>query len=471
MPLASSPPVPPSCCGPVAVVALLVSACSNGFNPLPAVPNLVVGSCTYTNPFSHGEECREYLGTGWTTDDATSDCRAQGSTIVVGAACNYPATLGQCIMRHDQPHVYRIWMPGTEASRCGSARTGCEFFGSGVFGPSPVCASSGTVDAGIPSSGLPVFQQPTQTCRGPIAGEGPGHGPNGQVCTWSQIAASTEEGRHFEDYASCDMVRTQRPYHARPPADQMRSTPDVRLQDPTYTAELAWVTRQVESSACVCCHSTRSVPNGTSNWYIQAPGNWMDTLYNSGLALGAGWLDSSSFGSYPPAQNNGFVRGTLSGFPSTDPARMARFFQNELAARGLNQASFAGGRPFGGPIYDQMVYTPTDCTGPEGVTVDGTITWSGGEARYVFILEAGSANPTVPPNLDFPRGTLWRVDVPHTGTPVASGIHYGQLPAGTTQRLPATGAPAALVSGHRYYINVQQDVGIPITRCLFTYPR
>ncbi|MEI8258234.1 MAG: hypothetical protein WCJ30_21355, partial [Deltaproteobacteria bacterium] len=122
-------------------------------------------------------------------------------------------------------------------------------------------------------------------------------------------------------------------------------------------------------------------------------------------------------------------------------------------------------------IYDQMVYTPTDCTGPEGVAANGTITWSGGDARYVYILEAGSANPTVPPNLDLPQGTLWRIDVPYTGTPVASGVHYGQLPAGTTQRFPATGAPAALVSGRRYYINVQQDVGIPITRCMFTYPR
>ncbi len=455
----------------VAAIALFASGCSNGFTPLPAVPSTVVGHCTYTNPFSHLEECREYLGAGWSTADATSDCRAQGSTFVPTAACSYPATLGQCIMNHDQPHVQRIWFPGTDATKCGSTRTGCEFFGGGIFGPSPVCASAGTSDAGTPSGGLPVFQQPELTCRDPLAGQAPGRGPNGQVCTWSQIAASTEEGRHFEDYGSCEMVRTQRPYYARPPADQARTTPDARLQDAAYVAELAWVRQQVEASACVCCHSTRTAPNGTSNWYVEAPGNWVDTLYNSGLALGAGWLDSSSFGAYPPEQNNGFVRGTVSGFPSTDPDRMARFFQNELAARGLNQASFAGGRPFGGPIYDQLVFQPSECAGNEGVTADGTIRWSGGNARYVFILEAGSANPTVPPNLDLPEGTLWRIDVPHTGTPIASGIRYGQPPTGTTQRFPASGAPAALVSGHRYYINVQQDVGIPITRCLFTYPR
>lgn len=435
------------------------------------VPSEIVGHCTYTNPFSHKEECREYLGAGWTTAGATDDCHAQGSTVVLAAACNYPQTLGQCILNASHANVERIWFPGSDATTCGSARTGCEFFGGGVFGPSPVCESS-TSDAGIPTSGLPVFRQPEFSCRDPLAGESAGHGPNGQVCTWSAIAASTEEGRHFEDYGSCETVRTQRPYHARPPADPpMRAAPDTRMQDPTYVSELNWVRSQVEASACVCCHSQRLAPDGPSNWYLEAPGNWMDTFYNSGLALGAGWIDSSSFGAYAPEHDNGFSRGTVSGVPSTDPARMARFFQNELASRGLDQSTFAGARPFGGPIYDQMVYQATDCTGSEGVTSNGTVQWSGGAARYVYVLEAGSANPTVPPNLDLPQGTIWRVDVPWMGSPVASGIHFGQIPTGATQRFPDTATPAALVNGHRYYLYVLQDVGIPITRCNFTYPR
>ncbi len=209
---------------------------------------------------------------------------------------------------------------------------------------------------------------------------------------------------------------------------------------------------------------------GPSNWYIDAPGNWVETFYNAGLALGAGWIDSTAFGAYPAAQNNGFAR-TTSGFPSTDPERMARFFQNELTHRGLTRESFAGARPFSGPIYDQLVYQPTDCTGSEGVARNGTITWSGGPARYVYVLEAGSANPGVPPNLDIPTGTVWRVDVPWTGEPIASGITYGAVPSGASQTFPRDAAPASLVDGRRYDLYVLQDVGIPITRCLFQYPR
>ena len=82
-----------------------------------------------------------------------------------------------------------------------------------------------------------------------------------------------------------------------------------------------------------------------------------------------------------------------------------------------------------------------------------------------------ASSPTVPPNLDLPDGTMWRVDVPWDGgEPIASGeIGYGQLPAGMSQRYPADGAPTGLVPGMQYYLYVTRDVGIPITRCLFTY--
>jgi hypothetical protein len=100
------------------------------------------------------------------------------------------------------------------------------------------------------------------------------------------------------------------------------------------------------------------------------------------------------------------------------------------------------------------------------------VKWIGGKARYVYVMEATSSSPGVPPNLDVPMGSLWRIDVPWLdGTPIESGsVKYGVTPEGLTQRVPATGAPAALESGKSYYLYVLQDIAIPVTRCLFTAP-
>lgn len=440
--------------------------------PAPMVtPPRTLASCAYTNPFSMRPECKDYVGAGWTMPTATTDCAGYSGTLSE-AACAVPSQLGRCAIGADLPNATIITFPGADAAQCASTRTGCQVFARGAFTPAGVCADG---DAGAPDAstgsdasvpGLGVFQPPTRTCRAPRAGERPGASPNGEVCTWNAISASTEEGRRFDDYASCEQVRTQRPYYPVEAAPA-RATPDPRMSDPTYVAELTWVRSQVESSACICCHSSRAAPLGTSNWFVEAPGNWMDSFHPSGLALGAGWIDSASFGAYPSEQNNGFAR-TLSGFPSTDPPRMQRFFERELAARGRTRESFAGAEPFGGPIYAQSVYTPTACAAGIGVGTDGVVQWSGGAARYVYVLDAGSANPGVPPNLDLPRGTRWRVDVPPTGSPMPSGIPYGRVPAGATQRFPATGAPAPLVAGATYYLYVLLDVGIPVTRCTFT---
>lgn len=451
-------------------VAALGLRCADEVAPAPAAP-AVLASCTYRNAFSMREECKDYLGASWTVASATADCATSSGT-VRQSACAVPAALGRCLLNGAAPNATRITFPGSDASQCAITRTGCSVFARGAFTPDGVCAEGGdagapdaaTGDASVPGAG--VFLPPTQTCRAPLAGQPPGAGPGGQVCTWNAISAATEEGRRYDDYGSCDHVRTQRPYYPVAPGPA-RMGADPRMSDPTYVAELAWVKSQVESSACVCCHSTRTAPAGPSNWYVEAPGNWMDSFNATGLALGAGWVDSSTLGAYPAAQNNGFDR-TLSGIPSTDPARMQRFFERELAARGRTRESFAGTTPFGGPIYSQQVYRPTPCADGYGVGADGVVRWAGGPARYVYVLDEGSANPGVPPNLDLPRGTRWRVDVPPTGSPVASGVPYGRVPAGATQRFPETGAPAALVPGTTYYLYVLLDVGVPVTRCLFT---
>ncbi len=101
------------------------------------------------------------------------------------------------------------------------------------------------------------------------------------------------------------------------------------------------------------------------------------------------------------------------------------------------------------------------------MAADGTLTWVGGKARYVYVLDANSTSPGVPPNLDTPLGTQWRIDVPWLdGTPVESGtVRYGVVPEGLRERV----APVPLVSGRQYYLYVLQDIAIPLTRCLFTY--
>lgn len=428
-------------------------------------------SCVYNNAFSRAEECRDYIDPNWTEASVATDCANSRGTLRMGTACSYPAALGQCELRLPNTDATRLTFPGNDPSQCAATQRGCAVFARGSFTPLGVCAGDGGVgDASVSDGSAPaasVFLPPVRDCRPPRAGEPRGNGPDGQVCTWVAISGSTEAGRRYEDYASCDHVRTQRPYYPAEPGRPRGD--DARMRDPAYVAELNWVRSQIASSACVCCHSTRA-PEGPSNWYLEAPGNWIDSFDDTGLALGANWIDSRALGAYPPGENNGFDR-VHSGMPSTEPERMVRFFQQELMHRGRTRESFASAEPFGGPIYDQLVYTPSACTGTDGLAADGTLRWTGGGARYVYVLDGGSASPGVPPNLDLPMGTRWRLDVAPTDAPLASGVTYGRVPTGATQRFPATGAPAALVGGATYYLYVLADVGIPITRCTFTAPR
>ncbi|MBL8951221.1 MAG: hypothetical protein JNK82_10620 [Myxococcaceae bacterium] len=447
-------------------VLCFASACG-AKGPIPELPSRVAGHCTYVNGFSKLQECRDYVG-DWTDDEARRDCAGQGAEIVLGSACGIEERLGYCILGKS-PLFARITFPGSDASQCSSLQRGCEFFGGGIFDPAPVCGGV------TPTTrrGLPVFQQPTLSCVAPKAGEPAGKGPEGKVCTWEMISGATEEGRAFEDYASCDRVRTQRPYIAVPPNDRI-GRPDPRLSDPAYVRELDWVKGQIRASACVCCHSNKA-PEGASNWYLEAGPNFIDSFLDRGLAMGAGWVDTVGFGAYPPEQNNGFERATpehpeRSIFPTTDGARMVRFFEAEAALRGVTKSAF-GGQYGAGPLDDQRFYVPTACSADEGIDSAGVMRWLNGPARYVYVLEEGSKNPTAPPNLDRPAGTLWRIDVPHTGQPLNSGeVTYGVTPAAASQQLPATGSPPALVSGRTYLLYVLKDVAQPSTRCLFKAP-
>lgn len=427
-------------------------------------PESSAGSCDYVSVFTQSAECREYTGSGWTGEAVIDDCEALYGVSALDAFCSTQDVLGRCVTDGGTPEEVKTVIYGFDADSCEVQAVGCETFGGGEWVPEPICDGTGNGGGGSP---FPTFTQPTLECVDPLPGEAPGTSADGQVCTWQMIGGATEPGRQFEDYASCEVVYTQRPYYYAPP-NTAEPAEDPRMEDPTYVAELDWVKEQVEASGCVCCHSDVA-PNGPGNWTVDALGNWTDTFYDSGLAFAAGWIDSSAFGAYPAEDNNGFDRD-LVGIPSTDPERMLAFFEAELAHRGRTKDEFEG-QFAGGPLHTQRLYEPTACEGGEGVDADGTIKWGGGLARYVYVLEAGSENPTVPPNLDLPEGTVWRVDVPEVGDPIGSGtVSFGEVPAGTSQRFPAEGAaPTPLVPGQDYYLYVSRDVIQPITRCIFTY--
>lgn len=453
-------------------VVLALFACGDASDPTPATVTTpapaieAVGRCLYTNPFSQRGECKEYLGDGWTVADAEADCAAPVPGGAPGSfeaelACARGTTIGECVVDEGgATHTVTVFI-GDDPSSCGGAEFGCAF-SQGVFVPSPVCDEE---PAGVPPES--AFVPFERVCADPLPGEPAGAGPDGQVCTWEAISGATEAGRRFQDYASCDPIFTQRPYYPYRAAGETDPA-DPRRTDPAYQAELAWVTSQVESSACVCCHSALA-PSGPSGWAIDAEPIWVDAVTDDGLAMLAGWVGSTAFGAFPAADNNGFDR-SITGLPTTDIGRMAAFLEGELARRGFSREDFADTEPFGGPLYDQLMYEPGACGDGQGVAADGTVNWTGGPARYVYVLEADSASPGVPPNLDLPDGTVWRLDVDHTAPSVPSGLAYGDAPSGTRVVWPTSGVAPALQPGRPYYLVVLLDVYQPATRCLFVAP-
>lgn len=303
-----------------------------------------------------------------------------------------------------------------------------------------------------------VFIPPFVDCR---------EGPEGKVCTNVAVSGCTEPGKYYPDYASCQVVRTQRPFWPEPPAAEPKSD-DPRLSDQAFMDELAWMTEQVEAAACTCCHDSRQNSGLTGQWDIHRGPIWLDTLSDGGLALFAGYADSSSLGAYPSAENHGFDRDQT-GIPTTDTPRMQAFLRRELERRGISEAQAREVPPFGGPIYANRIKPPGSCqeTG-QGIDSELRVQF-GGSARYVYVLEPRGENPGVPPNLDRPEGTLWRLDVLASAEPVASGVKYGTTPEGTFQAIPEKDRAPELKVGSTYQLYVLRDVGLPIANCLFTF--
>ncbi len=443
------------------LTVLLLLSCASEKPVLQGEP---VGSCSYTSPFSGDPECRQFYG----ADDAEAEtiCSKVDATYQAGVNCPAVESLGACYYESDGVQVVTT-VEGDAADKCGSNRFGCETFAKGYWEPSAFC--SGSDEIVVASD---PFPQPELVCVDALSGEPEGQSDGGQVCTWNVVSGATEEGRHFSDYVGCEAVRRQRGYSPVPP-NALSEEADARMDDPTYVTEVDWVRSQLHSGSCDCCHSA-AAERGAAIFDADFEGNLANTFNDRGLAMGAGWVPTVGFGTYPAEENNGFERSSpdnpyLSAFPTTDQARMKAFFEGELAHRGRTQEEFADDTYGAGPLDEQLNYVPERCSADEGVFKDGTFRWLPGRARYVYVLEADSANPTVPPNLDLPEGTIWRVDLPADGTPVsADAVKYGEVPGGMTQAFPESGAPAALVDGKDYYLYVSADVVYPISRCIFT---
>ena len=450
---------------PLALWILVSSACGEG--PSTDIPESIFGHCTYENRFSNKEECREFRGSAWTTEEAQASCDDYEVDLQDGP-CVYEDILGFCINPGGEDEkVIQLVQPGTDANDCASTKRGCELFGGGTFVEGEVCGGS-SIDPDEVYDPDNYSVPPYQQCVEPVDGE-PGNN-NGEVCTWTQVGGCTEVGRNYEDYGNCEDVISQRGYYPVPP-NNTEPVDDPRMEDPDYAAEVAWVTEQADSCACVCCHKGSITPEGAAIWDTEGGGqdNWINNFTPYGLAFSAGWINSDPLGAYEADQNNGFTRA-LAGIPSTDEPRMAAFFINELRHRGFSEEDFADFGPQPEVFGNQINFVPEACENGEGVSSDGTIRWEGGRARYIYILEVGSANPGAPPNLNLPEGTLWQVGTMPPAVPPKTGtIKYGEIPEGTVQNVPSTGAPVDLVEGQTYYIHTQADVLQPNTRCLFTF--
>ncbi len=447
--------------GFVLTLLAAAAACTTGEQPPPDIEGLeALASCTYVNQFSNAEECREYLGEGWTMDDAELDCTGQEDSAFAPGGCTYEENAGACVFDAGTTTVFQVVFPASGELDCGTSEVGCEVFGGGQFLANGAC--DGTPDRDL-QQGL-IYVNPEKLCVEP-EGDYVGNGPAGTVCAYNQIGGCTEEGQRFADVGRCDDVRSQRGYYPTPEDSFETPSDSPLLTDPEYLAELAWVTEQVEACGCVCCHTQSETPEGGSNWVIDSDkAIWTDGFYSTGLAISAGWIDSSLLGAYDPSENNGFGR-TISGIPSTDQERMKAFFEGELTRRGYTPEDFAEVDPIPFPFYLQQIYEPEPCGNGEGIARDGTVTWLGGDARYIYLLEEGSEPPLSPPNLDEPEGTLWLLEVYWDEDPMSSGITYPEGPARAEQRY----AGPELTEGETYYLYVQADVAAPITRCTFTY--
>jgi len=255
------------------------------------------------------------------------------------------------------------------------------------------------------------------------------------------------------------------------------------LEDPKFATELAWVTEQIRSSSCVCCHDS-SVDKRASFWDISKNKVWTDQLDKYAVEIFTGRVDSTALGAYQPEANFGFDR-LHTGLPTTDVPRMQAFFKGLATDLGTTDEEIAAMPPLADFLASQLREEPKQCEkGVGGDPKTGKITWKAKildqfpagivPARFIYVLEEDAQTPLVTPNLDKPIGTLWRLEAPSflQGF-LSNSVRYGEVrKKNAVQTIPDPerfGKPKALVPGRIYRLVVQLDVAFPLTNCLFTF--
>ena len=312
----------------------------------------------------------------------------------------------------------------------------------------------------------PYSVYPFQVCSEPIEGDSP---QGNEVCAQVSIGGCVEEGMAYEEYVDCNLVRSQRPYYELPPAN-VASSDDPRLQDTEYMNDVNWAKDQVAACGCVCCHSSKSSGVGAARYDIDSGPIWIDSLTDRGVAEFAGWIDTSILGAFDPSDNNGFDR-SITIAPTNNVDRMRAIFERELERRNYTREDLADEDPAANFLVRVENEEPEVCKEGEGISRDGTILWTGGSARYLFIQQATAKNPGNPPNRDLPEGTIWRIAVPYTApSGMLPGLTYGQVPDMAAQTYPKSNdAPDALIEGETYKLYVLRDIASPLLNCTFTY--
>ncbi len=179
-----------------------------------------------------------------------------------------------------------------------------------------------------------------RVCRTPEGGGEP-------VCTNVFISGCSVEGANYAEEVSCETVRHQgRPFR-KVPAPRPPNPQDARLEDPDFMGELGWVTRQVRSCGCACCHDTSKLSD-FAMWDINKPFVWIAQMTNRGIVIMSGQLPSSGFGDIAASENNGFDR-SQTGAPTTDVERFKAFFKTEADRRGITPEEIAKMKPLNPP--------------------------------------------------------------------------------------------------------------------------
>jgi hypothetical protein len=154
------------------------------------------------------------------------------------------------------------------------------------------------------------------------------------ICSTVDVSGTTRLGEAYPVALCPDVRRIGRPFRKVPvPAIDSEA---MRPEDAGFAAELQWVTSQIRSDACTCCHDA-SNEGYAAMWDISVAGPWVDQLTDRGVAIMAGRLDSPAFGTKAGVDINGFSR-EKTGAPTTDSVRLRAFFDAELERRGVTAA-------------------------------------------------------------------------------------------------------------------------------------